>query len=120
MTDLRGLNWRRLQLPTRNRHSLDQPPNAIHGVGSWAQASDGWESRAYFSTVTVAGSCSRTVTGEPDDSVAALRPPAMTAAVPAPAPTDPPIAAPFAPPRMPPRIAPPIAPPPIFAALCVA
>src|SRR5580765_1199493 len=69
------------------------------------------------STVTVAGLTNRTVTGVPAGSVAGLRPPATTAAVPAPAPADAPIAAPFAPPKMPPRIAPPIAPPPIFAAL---
>src|SRR4026207_338221 len=89
----------------------------------------------YSSTVTVAGFTSLTVTGVPEGSVAALRPPATTAAVPAPAPADPPppapptaagpppappaapIAAPFAPPKIPPRMAPPIAPPPIFATL---
>src|SRR6478672_12241021 len=70
-----------------------------------------------FSTVTVAGSSSLTVTGEPDDSVASLGPPAITAAEPPPAPIAPPIAAPLPPPRMPPRIAPPIAAPPIFAVL---
>src|SRR4051812_34617653 len=74
--------------------------------------------RSYsFSTVTVAGSSSLIVTGEPDDSVASFGPPAITAADPPPAPMAPPIAAPFPPPRMPPRIAPPIAAPPIFAAL---
>src|SRR5262245_17436662 len=71
----------------------------------------------YSSTVTVAGLTSLTVTGVPEGSVAGLRPPATTAAVPAPAPADAPIAAPFAPPKMPPMMAPPIAPPPIFAAL---
>src|SRR5262245_41274542 len=69
------------------------------------------------STVTTTGSWTRTVTGVPAGNVAALRPPAATAPLPAPAPTMLPIAAPFPPPRIPPMIAPPIAPPPILAAL---
>ena len=42
--------------------------------------------------------------GAPGDSVAGLRPPAITAADPAPPPMEPPMAAPLAPPRMPPMM----------------
>src|SRR5262245_44141059 len=70
-----------------------------------------------FSVVTVTGWSSRTVIGVPAGSVAVLRSPAITAAVPPPAPAVAPIAAPFAPPRIAPRIAPPTAAPPTFAAL---
>src|SRR6185436_9262347 len=73
--------------------------------------------RHSLSTVTVTGCTSRTVIGVPAGSVASLRSPAITAAVPPPAPAVAPIAAPLAPPRIAPRIAPPTAAPPTFAAL---
>src|SRR6185503_21015939 len=71
-------------------------PIDIHGispsVGDITSVGDWWLLRtSYSSTVTVAGFTSLTVTGVPDGSVAALRPPATTAAVPAPAPADAPI-----------------------------
>ena len=56
----------------------------------------------------------------PAGSVAALRSPAITTALPPAAPVAPPIAAPFAPPMIAPRIAPPIAAPPILREALVA
>src|SRR4029077_7016553 len=73
---------------------------------------------SYFcSTVTVTGERIRTVIGDPAGNVAALRLPAIVAAVPAPAPAAPPITAPLPPPTMAPRMVPITAPPPIFCAL---
>src|SRR5262249_14208375 len=71
----------------------------------------------YSCTCTVTGERMRAVMSVPAGSVAALRSPAMTTAVPPPAPVAAPIAAPLPPPMIAPRIAPATAPPPTFAAL---
>src|SRR3712207_1518061 len=70
--------------------------------------------RGYRSTSTVTGADSRTVRTEPPARIAALRPPAMTAAVPPAAPTLAPVTAPLPAPRIAPSTAPPIAAPPIL------
>src|SRR5207237_8621570 len=70
-----------------------------------------------FSTWIVAGDERCTVTIDPGATTAALRSPAIAAAVPPAAPVAPPMTAPLPPPRIPPRIAPTAVAPPIFFAL---
>ena len=70
--------------------------------------SPGWGIQR-FSTSTDTGAASRTVTIVPAGSVAALRSPAITTAVPPAAPVVAPTMAPFFPPMSAPRIAPPTA-----------